>query len=106
MCIRDRRYSASNQSAKELRDVLVHNVTKEFNHNVSQQIYVSDEVWTLIKAVKERIIIIVDDCYKTCNESDSGPTLGKKVLQQLMNEKQIPTQKAIHLLKKEIEIAL
>ncbi|MEY2924806.1 MAG: hypothetical protein RLZZ337_1354 [Bacteroidota bacterium] len=99
------RLSKSGQSATQLRTALIQTISDEFNHNISQQIYVSDQSWNLIKAVKEQIIGIVEVCYKECEESDSGPTLGKKILTRLMTEKQIPTQRAIELLKKEIEIA-
>lgn len=98
------RLSKSGQSALELRSLLIHTITDEFNHNISQQIYVSDQSWKLIKAVKEQVIAIVETCYKECKETDSGPTLGKLILTKLMKEKEIPTQRAIELLKKEIEI--
>ena len=60
----------------------------------------------MIKAVKEQIIGIVEVCYKQCGSGSSGPDLGRLILTKLMNEKTIPTQKAIELLKHEIEIAL
>ncbi len=98
------RLSKSGQSAEQLRILLIRTITDEFNHNISQQIYVSDQSWNMVKAVKEQIIGIVEISYKECEENESGPSLGKRILTRLMNEKQIPTQKAIELLKKEIEI--
>jgi RNase H-fold protein (predicted Holliday junction resolvase) len=98
------RLSKSGQSAGQLRQALIQTITDEFNHNISQQIYVSDQSWSMIKAVKEQIIGIVELSYKECDENESGPSLGKRILTKLMAEKQIPTQRAIELLKKEIEI--
>lgn len=100
------RLSKSGQSAAELRAQLVQTIQAEFSHNISQQIYVTDDAWKMIKAVKEQIIGIVENCYRDCDEDETGPGLGKKILTSLMNEKQIPTQRAIELLKKEIEIVL
>ena len=97
------RFSRSGQSGAELRSLLIQNVTEEFNHNVSQQIFISDQAWKLIKAVKEQIIGIIDSCYRNEPEA-SGPQLGKAILQQLMDQKEVPTQRAIEFLKKEIEI--
>jgi hypothetical protein len=99
------RLSKSGQSAAQLRIALLQSISDEFNHNISQQIYVTDQSWNMIKAVKEQIIGIVEVCYKECDENESGPALGKRILTRLINEKQIPTQLAIELLKKEIEIA-
>ena len=98
------RLSKSGQSASELRIALIQTITDEYNHNISQQIYVSDQSWHLIKLVKEQIIGIIEVCYNECEKNESGPGLGKKILTRLMAEKIIPTEKAIQLLKKEIEI--
>lgn len=100
------RHSRGGQTAAELRALLIHNVSEEFNHNVSQQIFVSNQAWTLIKAVKEQIIAIIDASFKRCDESTSGPELGKMILQHLMDQKEVPTQRAIEFLKREIEIIL
>ena len=100
------RLSKAGQSSNQLRHELIQTITSEFNHNISQQIYVSNDCWNMIKAVKEQIIGIVEVCYQECGSGASGPDLGKLVLTKLMNEKTIPTQKAIELLKQEIEIAL
>ena len=99
------RLSKSGQSASQLRVALLQTISDEFNHNISQQIYVTDQSWNMIKVVKEQIIGIIEVCYSECTENESGPALGKKILTRLINEKQIPTQRAIELLKKEIEIA-
>lgn len=99
------RLSKSGQSAAQLRQALIQTISDEFNHNISQQIYVTDQSWNMIKAVKEQIIGIVEVCYKECDANETGPALGKRILNRLISEKQIPTQRAIELLKKEIEIA-
>jgi DNA anti-recombination protein RmuC len=100
------RLSKRGQSANQLRQELTQTVQSEYNHNISQQIYVSDESWKMITAVKEQILNTVENCYAECDETESGPELGKKILSTLMTEKTTLTQRAIQLLKKEIEIAL
>jgi lipoprotein NlpI len=100
------RLSKRGQSANQLRQELTQTVQSEYNHNISQQIYVSDELWKMITAVKEQILNTVENCYAECGETESGPGLGKKILSTLMTENSTLTQRAIQLLKKEIEIAL
>ena len=99
------RLSKSGQSANQLRHELIQSITREFNHNISQQVYVSNDCWNMIKAVKEQIIRVVEACYQESGDTESGPGLGKKILTRLMQEKTTPTQRAIELMKKEIEIA-
>jgi guanylate kinase len=100
------RLAKRGQSASQLRHELIQTVKSEYNHNISQQIYVSDNSWQMITAVKEQILSTVENCYATCDETESGPELGKKILSTLMNGQTTTTQRAIQLLKKEIEIAL
>ncbi len=98
--------SKRGQSANQLRHELMQTVQSEYNHNISQQIYVSNEAWEMITAVKEQVLNTVENCYAECDDTESGPGLGKKILTKLMDGKTISTQRAIQLLKKEIEIAL
>jgi len=98
--------SKRGQSANQLRHELMQTVQSEYNHNISQQIYVSNEAWEMITAVKEQVLNTVENCYAECDDMESGPGLGKKILTKLMDGKTISTQRAIQLLKKEIEIAL
>lgn len=100
------RLSKSGQSASQLRQELVQTILSEYHHNISQQIYISNDTWQMIRAVKDQIIDTVEDCYTTCSTSDSGPDLGKKILTRTMTINPQGTQTAIELLKKEIEIAL
>lgn len=96
------RHSRSGQTAFELRNAIIQSISDEFNHNISQQIYVSNDAWNMIKGVKEQVIGIVDHCYKECDEDESGPALGKRILNYLIETKQTTTQQAINLLKQEL----
>lgn len=100
------RLSKSNQSADQLRKLLVGTITEEFNHNVSQQIYVSDQAWEVVVQVKEQIIAIVNQSYKELPEEAKGTDLGKAILNKLLEAKVKPTSLAIKFIKKEIELVM
>ncbi|MBT6236188.1 MAG: hypothetical protein HOI49_08915 [Bacteroidetes bacterium] len=100
------RITKPNQTAQQLRQGLIQTISSEYNHNISQQIYVSNDAWNMIKAVKEQMIAIIEDSYKNSEADTSGPDLGKAILTRMMAENTMPNQRAIELLKKEIEIAL
>ncbi len=51
-----RRYYTQGISAQDLQIGLVQNIRAEYEHNVSQQIYVSNEVWQTVKNVMEQEI--------------------------------------------------
>jgi len=100
------RLSKSGQSATQLRYELIQTILGEYNHNISQQIYVSNSTWRIIQAVKDQVIDTIENCYTTCKTSDSGPELGKKILTHTITHNPQSIQTAIELLKKEIDIAL
>ena len=55
------RLNTGGVSAKEFQHVLLNEVRNEYNHNVSQQVYISEEVWELIKNAKEDLIVNIND---------------------------------------------
>lgn len=99
------RLSTSGQSALHLRHALVQTINNEYNHNISQQIYISNEAWKMIQAVREKLLRTIDDCYRDCADTSTGPDLGKLILAQMMTENYTGTQRTIEILKAEIESA-
>ena len=56
------------------RSILVKNIVIEYEYNVSQQIYISDELWEMINIVKNKIINSVSQAFdslpKNANAND------------------------------------
>jgi len=53
------RLNLQNQSAETLKNILIKNIIIEYEYNVSQQIYVSDELWNRIELIKNQTINII-----------------------------------------------
>ena len=86
-----------NKAANE--NLLIKNVEDEFDHNLTQQIYMTDECWNIIKAAKTATIQIIRSA--AMSESDSADKLREDILTQMM-EKQSPSATALTFVKKEI----
>lgn len=80
--------------------LLILTIEQEFEHNLSQQIYMSDELWNIIKSSKNRTIQLIRQCAAR-EEISTAASLREQVLQELM-EKTEPSQVALEYLKKEI----
>lgn len=91
-------------NATQFKHLLIRNINDEFTHNVSQQIYVSNQAWKVIKAVKEQVILIIENSYKDMKEGDKSTDLGKAILSDMMKKGDNPNTVAIEFLKKEIEL--
>jgi len=98
--------SQPRQTSAELRLQIINQVSEEFNHNISQQIYVSSQAWELIKIIREHVLSIVDESYHSLPENSKGTDLGKAILNELMLQKNHPTRGGIEFLKKEIALVM
>ncbi|PSR06437.1 MAG: hypothetical protein BRD49_00490, partial [Bacteroidetes bacterium SW_10_40_5] len=47
-------------TAADLQVALVNEVRNEFDHNLSQQLYLSDDAWYMVKSAKEEVIRIIN----------------------------------------------
>ncbi len=80
-------------------NLLIRNIENEFEHNLSQQIYMSDECWNVIKAAKSATIQAIRRA--GMSESDSADKLREDILNETM-DMQSPSATALAYVKKEI----
>lgn len=80
-------------------NLLIRSIEKEFEHNLSQQIYLSDECWNVIKAAKSATIQMIRKA--ALSETDSADKLREDILTATM-DKASPSATALSFVKKEI----
>ena len=86
----------------ELQQQLLHNVREEFGHNLSQQIYVSNELWTAIVSARESLIQLVNICSSQLQAGNNASELAERIIQLFAQSEETPTEIAKNLLKQEI----
>lgn len=79
---------------------LIKNIEQEFDHNVTQQIYVSLECWNMVQAAKNATIQIIRQASMHENQN-SADEMREYVLRSMMEEV-TPSQKALAYIKKEV----
>ena len=95
------RLQKQNLSAKQMQILLLGTVRKEFNHNLSQQLYVSNEAWQIIVNAKEQITRLIN-LTATGLEKDSNSSEFIRAFIETYNEfEQKPIEMAIYAIKKE-----
>ncbi|MBC7425422.1 MAG: hypothetical protein H7321_02710 [Bacteroidia bacterium] len=97
-------YNDSSSSATALKQVMESAVLQEYSHNLSQQIYISPQAWNLIKVVKEEVIQLIHITYESMPERATSIDLSKAIIDRMIAENRIPTQKAIDFVKAEINL--
>ena len=83
----------------EYENLLIKTIENEFEHNLSQQIYMSDECWNIIKAAKNATIQAIRKA--GMSDSESADKLREDILNATM-DKQSPSATALAYIKKEI----
>lgn len=76
-------------------------IREEFDHNVTQQLYISASAWKIIKQVKEEAIRIINVAASKNGEDASALDLTKTILGIMAQLESVPTEVAKEALKKE-----
>ncbi len=92
----------SEMTCFDLQAQLLATIRQEFGHNASQQIYVSSELWTAIRATQESLIKLINICATQCVPTAPAPELAEKIIQVYAQSEQTPGEIATELLKKEV----
>jgi len=96
------RLDKTGMSAKELQLSLIGTINNEFNHNLSQQLYMSNEAWIKVKAGKEEMIKLINIASSKLEVNASGAALSKMILTLTIQVGKLPVQEAVDYLKAEL----
>ncbi len=89
-------------TAYQLQVDLINGIRDEFEHNLSQQVYMSSQAWELVREAKEKMIKLINTAVLSLSENSTGTDLSQKVFELISNESKLPTADAIEYVKKEI----
>lgn len=95
-----------NMTNMQLHTQLLATIRQEFGHNMSQQIYVSNEVWNYMRSVQESLLRLINTCAAQCNPNESANDLSKRIIQVYASSEQTPTELAMEKLKNEVRLFL
>ncbi len=91
----------SGMTMQDLQRQLLQTVRLETDHNLSQQIYVGDEVWQAVMLAKEETLNFINAVALQMPKESSAMQYAQTLLTAYANNGETPTQRALHLLKEE-----
>ena len=97
------RLNGNSYSAAELHAIIINEVRTEYQHNVTQQIYVSERAWGIIKRIKEDTLSLVNNAVKALPADANGLDLGKMILSHLSRLDDNPYDIATNMIRKDLE---
>lgn len=98
------RVTQPGMNALELQRDLLTTIRAEYEHNLSQQIYVSANAWKAVTDIKELITQIVNQAAQTVEIDAKASELGKKIVEIYSNQENEPVTAAVEVLKSEITL--
>lgn len=95
------RLHQNGMSAKILQVEMLRTIREEFDHNLSQQIYISEGAWELIKNAKEEMVKFISAIGDTMGAKSTGLDLSRKIFESASRVEKLPSEIALQYLRKE-----
>lgn len=90
-------------SARDLHSVMLQDIRAEFDHNVSQQIFVTPQTWTMIKAVKEETMNLINHAASNLPAQATGIDLSKAIFESMAAHERNPHSVALAMIRTEVQ---
>ena len=94
------RVTPTSSNKEDYESLLIRSIEQEYEHNLSQQIYLSDDCWNIINAAKNATIQLIRKA-GLLEKTDTANKLREVVLTEMM-EKRAPSDAALSFIKQEV----
>jgi len=96
------RISTSEMTVSQLQSAMLTTIRSEFEHNLSQQIYMSPQAWEVVKNARSNMIRMINSEAEELSGTAPAIDLSKKLLEKIMELESEPTRAAIDFIKAEV----
>ena len=95
-------YNKPGYTCKQLQTELLNTIRIEWEHNLSQQVYITQKSWEVVKNAKSNIIQLINITANKVKEDSPSLNLSKAILSSVMDQEKIYTTEAIKYIKEEM----
>ncbi len=95
------RLHQNGMSSKMLQAEMLRAIREEFDHNLSQQIYISEGAWELIRNAKEEMIKFISATGEGMDKSSTGLDLSRRIFEAASRVERLPSDIALQYLRSE-----
>lgn len=98
------RLHVSGMSAREMQHLILSEVRQEYQHNIAQQLYVSNHSWKIVNRIKEDTIAMINNAAKGLPEHASATDMSRIILTHLADfAEDNPYTTALTIVKQDIQ---
>lgn len=94
------RVSPNSSNKEDYENLLIQTIEQEMEHNLAQQIYVSEKCWSIVSAAKNATIQLIRKA-SMLEKTDTADKLREVVLTEMM-ERRAPSDAALSFIKDEV----
>lgn len=89
-------------TSKEYQLSLINEIRREFEYNLSQQLYLSENAWTVTVNYKDNIITLINSASADCTPTDTAADLARKILEQYITS-DLKTNRTLQIIKSDLK---
>jgi hypothetical protein len=97
------RTSGSASNALEFQQILLREIREEFNHNLAQQVYMSNDTWEQIKKAVNEVQSLINRAAAEVDEEAPANDLCRKIFEQVIQQEIQPCTYALRIVKEEAQ---
>jgi|AntAceMinimDraft_6_1070360.scaffolds.fasta_scaffold00055_40 hypothetical protein len=97
------RLNENGMNARQFQADLVIEIRKELNHNLSQQVYLSNDAWAYVSGAVEQLISMINEAGNQLTEEASSLDLARLIFEKSMQQETDVIKNAIGAVKREIQ---
>ncbi|MEZ0539815.1 DUF7935 family protein [Fibrella arboris] len=97
------RLGGSADSALELQQLLLRDIRDEYNHNLSQQVYMSQNAWDQVQNAMNDVSTLINQASGDIRADAPAIDLSKRIFERIIQRDRQPTAEALRVVKEEIQ---
>jgi hypothetical protein len=96
------RLNGQTPNVLSFQQLMLSEIREEFSHNLSQQVYMSDEAWTTVKNAMNETVALINLSAKDLSPDAPAIELSKRVFEIMMGKEVNPSDEALRVVKQEM----
>ncbi len=93
-------------NSAQLRVALLMAIQQEFEHNITQQVYVSDNLWQIVKIARDDVQNTINYVYQSIDPESDSKEYARALFDFLEQKEVLPLHKALEAVKREASLHL
>ena len=90
-------------TALELQQLLLRDIRDEYNHNLSQQVYMSQNAWDQVQTALNDVTTLINQAAGDIRADVPAIELSRRIFERIIQRDRQPTAEALRVVKEEIQ---